>query len=265
MPRPTRDISTYWQRTQWPLQALYFLLPMLILYQVGTVVFASPQAYRLAPILAESLLDTIFNYCGVTGTYLAGFTVIAALLGAHLLRRDPWRPEPKLYAFMLLESVALAIPLFMFMRVLFLQPVAAPAAHATAMTHLPAFFAGAVSDGSGGLIPSWQAGVVFSLGAGIYEELLFRLIAIAALHALFDEILALPKAWSASLAVALSALAFSFYHFHGQPFVWGKFLFYAFAGVYLAGVYLLRGFGIAAATHATYDIMCVVLMFSAPH
>lgn len=264
MPRPVQDISTYWERTQWPLQALYFLLPILVAYQVGTVVFATPDHYRLSPILAESKLDLLYSYFGVTGSYLASLTVVGALLGAHLVRRDPWKPEPRLYGFMLLEAVALAVPLFMFMRVLFLQP-GAVVSHGGSLSlgHGLGYMAAAVSNGSGGMIPSLQAGVVFSLGAGIYEELVFRLIAIAALHALFDEVLALPKRWSAALAVLLSAVAFSLYHFYSQPFEVGKFLFYAFAGVYFAGVYLLRGFGIVAVTHAAFDVMFVVLAFSA--
>jgi len=36
----SRGPTTYWQRSAWPLQALIFLLPVLLFYELGTVLFA---------------------------------------------------------------------------------------------------------------------------------------------------------------------------------------------------------------------------------
>ena len=69
--------------------------------------------------------------------------------------------------------------------------------------------------------------------------------------------------WGAAGSVLISALAFALYHF--EPlWDWGAFVasfrashfaFYILAGVYFAAIYVMRGFGIVAATHALYDIM----------
>lgn len=240
-------LDSYWDRTQRPLQNLYFLLPVIVLYEVGTAWYAPAGDSRLPRIWAESLLDRFFQMFGVTGYYLPGILVLVVLFCWHLGRRDPWKPEPKLYVLMWIESLILAAPLYVFMLVLFRQ---APMAAAVELQHV----AGAISSSEG-----WKAGLIFSIGAGIYEELLFRLIAIALLHLLLVDVLALPEVWGVTGAVVLSALAFSLYHFdRDNAFAWSKFLFYMAAGVYLAAVYVLRGFGIVAATHALYDVMVVV-------
>jgi membrane protease YdiL (CAAX protease family) len=252
--RQARPLDTYWDRTQWPLQSLYFLLPLLILYQLGTL-FYSPSGDRL---LAEQLLfKAFFQVFGVASYYLPAVIVIVVLLSWHTVRRDPWRPEPTLHGMMWIESLILAAPLFIFVLVIFRQPVTA-----------------SMLDIAYPLVPdgrthSWQEEIVFSIGAGIYEELLFRLIAIALLHMLLVDLLALPDAWGAAGAVLGSALAFALYHFppfwnwqeFRAAFQGGLFAFYLFAGVYLAAVYVLRGFGIVAATHALYDIMVVAAPF----
>ena len=236
-----RNLSSYWERTHWPLQSLYFLLPLLILYELGVVLWAGPY-----DISARRLLRAFFELFGGTGYYLPGLAVVVVLLCWHIARRDPWKPELKLYGLMWLESIALAAPLFVFMAVLFREP-AQPAI--------------ALSNGGPAELNGWRAGLVFSIGAGIYEELLFRLIAIALLHLLLVDVLSLPTQYGAVGAVALSAVAFAMYHFSdGNPFDWGRFAFYTAAGLYFAAVYVLRGFGIVAAVHAIYDVAVIVTM-----
>src|SRR5699024_243523 len=116
-----------------PLQSLYFLLPMLLLYEAGSLMYAPVHEVRLPPILAESLLDDFFRIFGVSGYYVPGLVVVVVLISLHLVRRDPWKPEWRLYVMMFIESVALALPLFMFMLVLFREADAAQTAAHTAM------------------------------------------------------------------------------------------------------------------------------------
>jgi len=235
----------YWDRSQYPLQGVFFLLPLILLYELGTIYFATDHARGVTHyIYARSLLRDLFELLGATGYYLPGLVVITVLMSSHLLRHDPWRLEPRLWGVMWLESCLLAAPLFVFGLLLFSQPIRQMA---LAATDSPA-------------ATGWQAQLVFSIGAGIYEELLFRLIAIAVFHTLLVNLLALPKPVGAAGAIGLSALAFALYHFSDQnPFTLPKGLFYAGAGVYLAVIYVCRGFGIVAGTHAIYDVMVVAL------
>lgn len=232
----------YMERSQQPLQALLFLLPLLILYEVAAPMLGGAQLFDAASdIYARRLLYRFFNALGVTGFYLPGIIVVVVLLCMHVARRDPWRAEPKLYILMWGEALAEALPLFVFQMMLFRQGVLAAA---------PAIDAG--SD--------WPAQMVFAVGAGIYEELLFRLIAITLLHLLLADLLAIPNKYALPLCVVLSSILFAAYHFSEvNPFSIGKFLFYTGAGLYFALLLIKRGFGLAAAAHALYDVLVVIL------
>ena len=260
----TDEPAGYWQRSQRPLQALLYLLPLLFLYEAGTLVYATdPRTGVVTLIYARSLLHDFFTWLGVTGYYLPGIIVVAVLLTWHVVRRDPWRIEPgRLYAAMWAESTLLALPLFIFALVLFRHPLIQSALTATGPDGLPPMLA-EVAAGQAQQTAGWQAQLVFSIGAGIYEELLFRLIAIALLHLLLVDVLALPERPSAIAAVLISAFAFALYHFSSaNPFTPGRCLFYTGAGIYLAGVYVLRGFGIVAGTHAVYDVMVTLARYT---
>ena len=248
-PHPESHLyASYWERAQWPLQGLYFLLPLLIAYEAGSLLLAPDGEQRLPPIVAESLLDRFFQMFGVTGVHLPAIIAVVVLFCLHLVRREPWRPEFKLYAVMWLETLGWAAPLFVFAMVLVRE---VPASSLSVLEQ-----ARSLTDD-----PSWRAamsGMVFSIGAGIYEELLFRLIGIALLHMLFVDVLALPERFGGAAAIGVSALAFALYHFtESNPFSVGKLAFYMLAGVYFALIYVMRGFGIVAGTHALYDMLVV--------
>jgi membrane protease YdiL (CAAX protease family) len=106
------------------------------------------------------------------------------------------------------------------------------------------------------------AQIISFLGAGIYEETLFRLLLFSGLLAVF--VLAdFPGFWSFALAAAASALLFAGAHHlgpHGEPFNGTFFAFRTAAGLYFAGLYRMRGFGIAVGAHAFYDVLVGLLL-----
>ncbi|MEM8738167.1 MAG: CPBP family intramembrane glutamic endopeptidase [Planctomycetota bacterium] len=265
---PRHQVTSYWDRTQWPLQSLYFLLPLLLGYEIGAVAFAPEGDERLPQIYAERMLGQFFEWMGATGYYLPGVATVVVLVCLHVARRDPWRPEPRLYVVMLLESALLAAPLFVF-SIMVTRPAVEMAAglEPGAAAGLMLASTGQASTGLEG-VASWREGVVFAVGAGIYEELVFRLIVIALAHLILSDLLALPRTWSAGGAIAISAVTFALYHpFDSHlPWVWdstdwGRFAFYTLAGVYFAAIYVYRGFGIVAGAHALYDVMVIAAYF----
>ena len=241
----------YWQRSQAPLQALLFLLPLLLVYELALPVVGTVQQVA-SDIYARRLLYRFFEALGVTAYHLPGVVVVVVLLCWHVARRDRWEFRPRLYVGMWCESLVLALPLFVFQMVLLRQG---------ALQATSAKLAMAAAEGPSG----WQSELVFAIGAGIYEELLFRLIAISMLHMILADALRLPQRTAVWVTVALSAFMFGLYHFStynvfgwdaGQ---WGRFMFYTGAGMYFAALFVFRGFGIVAATHALYDVLVVLL------
>src|SRR2546423_15636634 len=86
--------------------------------------------------------------------------------------------------------------------------------------------------------------IVLSIGAGIYEELVFRLMALTTLHLVLIDLLKLKKGAAYLLMVCISSMLFAGYHYLGaEPFVWQTFAFRTAAGLYFGAIFVFRGFG----------------------
>ena len=107
--------------------------------------------------------------------------------------------------------------------------------------------------------------LVVSLGAGIYEELLFRVVVVGALMWGSRRLLRAGRGLAAGIAVVVSALVFSAFHYvgaFGDTFTVASFTYRAIAGVAFSVLYVTRGFGITAWTHALYDLGLSLLQSS---
>lgn len=103
--------------------------------------------------------------------------------------------------------------------------------------------------------------LALSLGAGLYEELFFRVILVTVLLWLM-RFFTKDKRLQYIVAVVVAALIFSIAHYTGalgEPFTLYSFIFRFLFGLALTILYVFRGFGVAAWTHAIYDTM--VLLF----
>jgi predicted Abi (CAAX) family protease len=96
---------------------------------------------------------------------------------------------------------------------------------------------------------------VLSAGAGLHEELLFRLMLLPAMALGLEYVIAMPKplAWGVA-AIGSSLLFAGAHHLAGEPFEVYAFTYRTFAGLFFAGVFLTRGFAVATWTHAIYDL-----------
>ncbi|MEI8195780.1 MAG: CPBP family intramembrane glutamic endopeptidase [Phycisphaerae bacterium] len=234
--------TSYFHRTHRPLQCLVFITPLLLFYQIGAL-FHGWGAKQATPehVVAFRLLYDFFHIFGAAGSYMPLAAVIAILLAWHLARQDPWDFEPKLYFGMALESILWAIPVFVIG--LAIQQRAAAG----------------VAGGGGHL--SWQSAVVISVGAGVYEELIFRLITITLLNLILVDIFEFKIAHAIPIIILVSAILFAAYHKLGDnPVSPSYFLFLMAFGVYSAGIFIFRGFGIAVGMHALYDLIVVAAM-----
>lgn len=258
--RSTRAASRhepYLDSTCRPLQSLAFLLPLVAVYEIG-LILAHPllDADHLPGLTAQHLLRAFFLIFGATGYYLPGFVLIALLLVQHAWRRDPWRVQFRDLPVMAAESLLWAVPL------LFVNH-AAP---------LPVLTGGTIT---GRMVDD----ILLSIGAGLYEELVFRLIVMSVVLTMAGDLARWrdrrrgrgrmgmrgyahsPGLWNSAAAVAVSALLFSLHHFQPiglEPFALDDFAFRCLAGIYLSVIFLRRGFGIAVGAHAAYDVIVVL-------
>lgn len=226
-----------------PRYSVLFAFPLLLLYE-GLAFALSQSAFHGVRNGADVLLKTAFvAFGGARG--LAVFTLLLIGAGAWLVARDlRRRPGPlvgRVFGLMLAESVLWALLLggvVAWLTGLLLSP---PLAQATAADPVPL---------------SLPAQLVVSLGAGLYEELLFRVLLVSGLVA-GGVALGWKRPVAVGVALAASALIFSAFHYVGPlGDAWSleSFTFRAVAGLVLSGIYVARGFGIVAWSHALYDV-----------
>ncbi len=235
-----------------PLHVLVFLLPLIVVYEIGSALYLADSGHGLVEtIAAHKTLARFFEAFGSATWFLPGIALVVVLVTWHVLERDRWHVQPGVLAGMLIESFLWTLPLLVFGVLLKSGDAARPAMD--------------VTSGAGGPLAQlgWQAKITLSIGAGLYEELLFRLILIAAAHFVLVDLLRLRNVTGGILAAVISAAAFTLYHDLSGP-GGGVDLqlafFYAAAGLYFASVFVLRGFGIVVAVHAIYDVVVLVLV-----
>jgi membrane protease YdiL (CAAX protease family) len=245
--------SDYWVQSRQPLTSLVFITPILLFYE-GGVVLLGPRAVRNgADVWLRGLLD-LMDF----GQYfLLPILTVGILLAWHHTTRRPWRVSRGVLSGMVVESVLLAIALRLILQleILVWPGLSGPAA-ALAQQGPPAF------GGSAAL-----AGLIAFLGAGIYEELLFRLILLSLLAWAARRAGAGERAGTAA-AVLAASLVFSVAHYvgpYGEPVLWLHWSFWfaavfrLLAGIFFSLLFVYRGFGIAVGAHAGYDVLVKLL------
>lgn len=107
--------------------------------------------------------------------------------------------------------------------------------------------------------------LVLALGAGIYEELVFRVGVFWLVRRLVDVVAGRPAEGDTGLgrtllAVLVTSLLFAFAHHLGpEPFSLGALIFRTVAALVLTSLYAWRGLGVATCAHAAYDVFVVAL------
>ena len=279
--------NSYLERTSRPIYAIVFLLPFIAFYELGTIfINTDVLAKSEVRVVAFVWLQNFLEYVGFGSRFAwaaPALAVVVILTALQLVSGKQWRFQPGDVCPMAIECIGLAVPLIVLS--LFLSSSGKPQGQAWRFDHrtTQVYTAAAVnrpastnehsstsrhSDATEQKKQSLLADVVTGIGAGIYEELIFRLILIIALMALFQDVLRLSHSNSIIFSVLVSAALFSAHHHivfldgrfgQGAAFNWPEFAFRTIAGVYFAALFAIRGFGITAGTHAFYDIIATVI------
>lgn len=233
--------SQYYAESRSPRYAILFAAPLWLAYETLAWLLSSPGTAGVrngADVLLKAPFIQLGGYRGVIG-----FELLLLLAGAWFVARD-WRRHPGplqvgVFALMFAEAIGLALVVGVVLR------------YATAALLHYFVLANPASLGT-------PTQLMVSLGAGIYEELLFRVILVGGLSLLGSRVFGWSPRGAAIFAVILSALLFSSFHYvgvYGDTLRLSSFLFRFLAGLVFSTLYVLRGFGITAWTHALYDVI----------
>jgi membrane protease YdiL (CAAX protease family) len=222
----------YWTESRRPLTSLVFVTPLLVVYEAGVLVLGTHATRNGADAWMRDLLGAL----GFSQYFLLPALTVCILLGWHHLTRQSWQLSGTVFYGMAAESVLLAFCLRFLAKVqgIFMRTIAAHAA----------------ATGGAGMLIGY-------LGAGIYEELLFRLILLSAVIAVFRWARLAPGV-SMIAAALVTSLLFSMAHYIGpfrDEFLWSTFIFRTVAGMFFSLLFIYRGFGIVVGAHAGYDLL----------
>ena len=231
--QPDQHPESYLTDTLKPLYSLFFVLPLLIVFHLGTRYYR-PDVY-------------VLSFFKGTLICLPPLAVITVLLIQHLVKRDRWEIRLSVLGGMAVESALWVLPLMAL-------------GHITAIVVLTA------------TQPAEPAGFglsMFAMGGGIYEEFVFHLLGIGLVMLVFVDCFSLPKIPVAVFAVIVTSVLFALFHtnivlFHGgdeygsHDFTF-RFTFRIAAGLCLGACFILRGFGVAVGAHIMWNIYTMVI------
>ena len=247
-PRAEEFAADYWTESARPLVSLAFVAPLLAAYELGVLFL---QRRNGADVWMRDWLEGF----GFRQYFLLPLLACFILVAWHHTTQQPWRIRGGVLCGMWLESGALAVILLLMAKLQdrLLDWCSSPAA---------------ITERGGQELLSK---IVAYLGAGMYEELLFRLLLISLL-AWFFRGCGLNRRGALIVAIAVSSLLFALAHYnvripllgwetanaHGEIFQWRSFLFRFSAGAFFGAVFAFRGFGVAVGAHALYDLLLIV-------
>ncbi len=278
--------DSYFSRSSRPIYSLIYLLPLIAIYEIlilaiNPKLLSDPSSSIRGGVVSFVWIQNIFQYIGMDtrSSWLAApLVVVLILLVLQFTSRLSWKIFWPDFLPMIGESIFLAVPLLVLALVLnrtaFTQPssqafVEEPVAYCqSTVNNTPATAAVGNSQIQPALRNPIVMDIVTGIGAGIYEELVFRLILISGFMLFFETILGVDRTKAVIISILLSAILFSLHHHiifmnghlvRKEVFTISRFTFRAIAGVYFAVIFAVRGFGIAAGAHAFYDIIAVLL------
>jgi hypothetical protein len=236
------EYPTWWRNHGLtPLASLAFVTPLIACYELG-VIALGPDAVRNG---CDVWLRQLLQWSGFGQYFLLPMLACFCLLGMHYISRQPWVVAVDSLVRMAWESLLFAAVLLL-------------TGHLHGWCYQEWTGRHAALNGQSQLSMG-AADCVSYIGAGIYEELLFRLLLIPLLAGcLLSWGESRESSWFT--AAMASSLFFAAAHYSafvgvGDAFTWSTFLFRWVAGLIFAGLFYYRGFGVTAGAHVLYDIL----------
>ncbi len=220
------------------LDTAVLVFPLFAVYQVGILAGGAGRngADFVTTLLIELCARDIGRYLLLLGVLLLGYVgLLVALRRSRRFHPRSFLPllgEASFYALCMGSLILLVI-------------------------HHLLYFLPGLASGSLPVVRGPLEIAVISAGAGLHEELIFRAGLMGGLAFWLARRPGARAVASWTLALAVSSLVFAAVHHlgpQGEDFTAVAFVYRTLAGVYFGVVYQLRGFAVAAWTHALYDV-----------
>lgn len=231
-------IKSYIRASRNPFYSFILVIPLFILYEILITLINYNLPFQVRNG-ADVLIRRLLFFSGEYSEFiLIGILLICSSLfwwkGSKLIKDDGL--EYQIPIIMILESLVYAVVIYL------------------SFIKLPEILI--IGDETVSIIQT----LTLAIGAGIFEEILFRLILFAGTMVLLTKIFKIDKTGAFLTALVFSSVLFSLFHYlgsFGDPFIWRSFLQRSLAGGILCGIYFFRGFGICAFCHVFYNFIVI--------
>ena len=228
----------YFNYTRSPLYSFLFTIPLFLIYECG-VLLTNNSNYFVLRNGADVFIRQILYIFGISGLYWLGGLFFIGFITIYFIQWHYWENEEingNYFLLMMGESLLWGIILYFLMskfHLLLMNPI------------------------GNQLIQK----VTLAIGAGIYEEFLFRVLLIMGIGGILGIIFQWPEKVKMWVAMVISSIIFSSFHFigeYGDYFSFNLFMIRFLAGLILGILYFIRGFGITAWSHSIYDLIVLI-------
>ncbi|MFL2510785.1 MAG: CPBP family intramembrane glutamic endopeptidase [Candidatus Neomarinimicrobiota bacterium] len=226
-------LQDYFPKSKSLFYSLLITLPLFLMYEIG-IFFMFQTGLSFVKNGGDVLIEEFIKMLGLNGYYAASSIFIAVLFFILISQRKNFKTFEIKYNylfFMVIESLVYAYLLLLLLQNIYLFQ---------------------------GIDINWLSNFILSIGAGLYEELIFRFLLIFILTKSISFIFKTKEFYSLILSIVASSILFSIFHYIGEEsFTPISFTLRFLAGIYLSVIYVNRGFGIVALTHAFYDLFVI--------
>ena len=231
-------MSNYWRFSRSAYYSVVAALPLLVGYEI--LVVLTQSRYWGIRNAADMWIRTLLMAFDLRAQHLT-FVMIGiafALIPLAMTRSSGVKLKVHYFLLMFAEAFAYSLVLGVVLQ---------------SILRLSGLAAG--SPGNGAL-----QNFALSLGAGLFEEIIFRVILLNLLFLLLNFVFK-NKVNAAVISVLAASFLFSLSHYIGSmadSWQLYSFMFRWIAGMLFTVLYFMRGFAITAYTHALYDIWVLV-------
>ena len=226
---------SYWKVTKNIYYSLLFIFPMLFLYEIMCwIQFAGKSAEIRNG--ADVFLRLFIMGFGRYSESIYGLLLIIVFCGIMIINRNMLKNGRLKFTFliyMLAESLLWSLGFLIMMGV---------------------FESIILSILERNIIPEQ---FYLAIGAGIWEELLFRVGIIGLCLSLLRKVIKYSGIFSALISILFAAVLFHYIGPFGDIFTYKSFYIRTWAGIFLGSLYLFRGLGITVYTHIFYDMAII--------
>jgi len=213
--------------------SLILTLPALAIYELGILILFKGSFFELRNS-GEILIRSFFDTLGLTNPIIVS-AILLCLFAIIMIRGYKLEKKPGLHAnyivYMLLESMLWGSLIFIALQL---------------FTQLPLQLI---------TMEEKLSNINLAIGAGIFEELIFRLVVIAAILIILQRGIGLGPWVVIPSGIFISAIIFAGFHLFMEVYSFPIFSQRVVGGILLGSLYYTRGYGISVYAHIIYNFL----------